>query len=89
MVYAVAQRFEPTFPIELYNIYQWTYAKNKQQCRRQSQCNTKFSYKYASSYLETDTSLNEGKDFSKKALMSNEEMNQQAKNIYNTMNKRF
>lgn len=38
----------------------------EQQCRRLSYSNTEPSYKQTPSYLETDTSFNEGSNFSEK-----------------------
>lgn len=47
---------------------------------RLEQCNTKLSYKHTSYCLETDTFLNEGRNFSemKKCVMLNEERDQPA-----------
>lgn len=39
--------------------------------------------------METDASLNEGRKFSKRRSGMVNEMNQQAKNMYNTMNERL
>lgn len=69
MVYTVAQEFWAHISqraLESLSIEMWQYAKSRQQCKRLSQHNTKAATNVHPSILETDSSLNQGKNFSKK-----------------------
>lgn len=68
------------------------YAKNIQQCRKLSQCDTKLSHRYTSQYWETDSSFSDGRNFNEKRknAMLNKETNQQAKKkMYDTISKKL
>lgn len=90
MVHTVAHSSEPTFPAELWKVYQWTCDK-MERINNSVEC---FHYAIQSPgtnmHLETDIPPKEGKIFSRKGkiIMLKEETNQQArKKMYNSMNK--
>lgn len=64
-----AQKVEPTFPIELSNVYQWT----QNNMPRTNNCVEVFTRQYkAPQYLETDSFFNERRSFGKKKKRNTE-----------------